>query len=156
MKQYEIWYAIDSTCQINLNLNLDDLKKSHKFVQTIEADNPDDCYNKMQEDEWSPNGEADDTIHCLKLKHVSMSAGDVVIEVADKNMVWQCIGQAAWRRIYGNPEPLQACKEELADKEETVPEFEPSEDRQYPDCASINNLRHAVENTEHERQQAPC
>jgi hypothetical protein len=149
MKQYDIWYAIDPTFSTDHNLNLDDLQKSHKYVQTFEADSLDDCYNKMQEDVWSPDGEGKDLIRCLGVHHISMRIGDIVIEAENKDMAWQCAGEE-WTRIYRSTELSQACNEELADQKGIMPEFQPNGNRQYPVLASIYNLRHAIENTERE------
>lgn len=136
MARYEIWYAVDPSFWKDRNLNHDNLKKSHKFVQVIEAGGLEDCYNKMQHDVWSPNDEADDLIRCLGLNHISMTVGDVVIEAANREM-WQRSVEMKWKRIHKSSQ-LQHARKEASVKETAVALYVPAKERPQDDRALIN------------------
>lgn len=56
------------------------LEKTHVFLGEFEAEDIDGLFEKMQAENWSPNGEAKPLIRSKGLRHTSMSVGDIVIE----------------------------------------------------------------------------
>lgn len=55
------------------------LDKTHVFLKCLEAEDADDVWMKMQAHNWSPNGEARVLIAGKRLRHTSMSVGDVMV-----------------------------------------------------------------------------
>lgn len=85
MKKFDIFYQVhndDFSFFNRSDLTVKNLKNSHVFVMRITAKDLEDCYVKMQGENYSPNGEARDLIESLGLWHTSMSVNDVVYDVA--------------------------------------------------------------------------
>ena len=55
------------------------LAETHVYLKQIEADSLEDVFEKMQGDNWSPNGEANELIQSKGLRHTSMSVGDIIV-----------------------------------------------------------------------------
>jgi len=96
--QYKVWYG--KSWDIDRN-NLDNqAKQTFVDLMTIEADNLDDVYYKMQGEVWSPNGEARGFIRSKGLEHTSMSTGDVIEDVeAGKFYMVQFFGFKECERV---------------------------------------------------------
>lgn len=60
------------------------LNNTHVNLRSIDAEDLDDVYAKMQGDVWSPNGEARELILSKGLRHTSMSVGDVILDPISK------------------------------------------------------------------------
>jgi hypothetical protein len=54
------------------------LEKTHVFLREVLATSIEDVFWQMQGENWSPRGEARPLIEKLRLRHTSMSVGDVV------------------------------------------------------------------------------
>jgi len=54
------------------------LEQTHTLVGTLDIDNPEEAWQMMQGEFWSPRGEANSFIRELGLRHTSMSVGDIV------------------------------------------------------------------------------
>jgi len=54
------------------------LQNTHVLLGEIKVNNPEDAFNKLQGENWSPYGEARAFIQNLQLKHTSMSVGDII------------------------------------------------------------------------------
>lgn len=54
------------------------LERTHVCVGALDVDDPEDAFQMMQGENWSPNGEANAFIRDLGLAHTSMSVGDIV------------------------------------------------------------------------------
>jgi len=57
-----------------------ELPDTHTLLKTVEANNLDGVYARMQAENWSPNGEARELIRSKGLRHTSMSVGDVIYD----------------------------------------------------------------------------
>ena len=71
------------------------LKRTHKLLGTVGTHNPDEIFNMMQGEAWSPNGEARAFISHLGIHHTSMSVGDVIeigskLLMVDGNDFYEC------------------------------------------------------------------
>jgi hypothetical protein len=62
----------------NLVPSLATIEKTHTLVGTLDVSDPEDAYQMMQGENWSPRGEARGLIAGLGLQHTSMSVGDIV------------------------------------------------------------------------------
>jgi hypothetical protein len=80
MTKYLVWYAKEHVGQEQFDVTAWNIKETHRPLAVVEANNIDDVYNRMQGENWSPNGEARELILALGLTHTSMSVGDVVQE----------------------------------------------------------------------------
>jgi hypothetical protein len=54
------------------------LEQTHVCVGTLNIDHPEEAWQMMQGEFWSPKGEANSFILGLGLQHTSMSVGDIV------------------------------------------------------------------------------
>jgi hypothetical protein len=54
------------------------VERTHVCIGSISVDDPEDAYELMQGERWSPHGEARPLIEAHGLKHTSMSMGDIV------------------------------------------------------------------------------
>ena len=72
------------------------LNFSHRRVRTLTAASPDEVYQQMQAEIWSPHGEARRLIRRLRLEHTSLSVGDVVHSASGE--MWVC-DVCGWRPL---------------------------------------------------------
>ncbi len=72
METYEVYYSNNGNCP---NPKIGD---THFFVKKVTADHPEDVFEQMQADFWSPNNEAEKLIDLLGVGHTSMAVGDVI------------------------------------------------------------------------------
>lgn len=72
------------------------LGKTHAYLKMVEAEGLNDLFNKMQGEQWSPNGEARKLIEEKGLNHTSMSTGDVVID--EEGTVWM-VDLIGWKTL---------------------------------------------------------
>lgn len=92
-KRYRVYYAKSPVFLPNPGLRRSNLGDTHVWLMDLEAENPEDVFQKMQGEVWSPNGEAKGLISTRGLCHTSMSVGDVVYNVeADKYFEVDMIG----------------------------------------------------------------
>jgi hypothetical protein len=73
------------------------LHKTHIQVTATDAKDPDELYQKMQGEVWSPNGEAREVLQKLGIGHTSMTTGDIAV-CEDDGKVWFC-DRAGWIRL---------------------------------------------------------
>lgn len=73
----EIWYQRPEQFG-ELTVHPTNLKETHILLGKVKSERPDNIFNFMQGEHWSPNGEARELIESLGLEHTSMSTGDVV------------------------------------------------------------------------------
>jgi sugar phosphate isomerase/epimerase len=58
------------------------LSATHVHLKDIKADTREEALARMQENIFSPNGEAFDLIQSKELQHTSMTIGDVLVDEA--------------------------------------------------------------------------
>ena len=61
-----------------VNIDKNDLSKTHIHLGNIDIDDPEEIFEKLQGESWSPNGEAKELIQSKGLQHTSMSVGDII------------------------------------------------------------------------------
>ena len=105
MKNYDIYYSKNPEdaliCVLKgelPKLTISDLKNTHIYLKRIKAISLEDVFMQMQEENWSPNGEARGIIKSKGLKHTSMSVGDVVREI-ETDTVYRCAA-FGWEKIF--------------------------------------------------------
>jgi hypothetical protein len=54
------------------------LERTHVLVGSLNIDHPEEAWEMMQGENWSPEGEARHLIQALGLQHTSMSVGDII------------------------------------------------------------------------------
>lgn len=57
---------------------VDTLETTHIKLREVEAEDPEEVFDMMQGENWSPNGEARPLIQSLGLQHTSLSVGDII------------------------------------------------------------------------------
>ena len=94
MTSYRIWYmrpdffshglcGADWLERIGMLPDPEDLAKTHVAVTSIEAPSLEAVYDRMQGENWSPNGEARALLDAKGLDHTSMSTGDIAVFAED-------------------------------------------------------------------------
>jgi hypothetical protein len=81
----------------------ENLRDTHRMVCILESPSLEQCFDLMQGENWSPNGEAWDLIEALGVTHTSMSVGDVAVDENDNahlvmGMGWKNMGKLPERR----------------------------------------------------------
>jgi hypothetical protein len=90
---------MEPTFVVDPNLTMENLKDTHRYLVTVEAETKDQVYSYMQGENWSPNGEMRPVIIALHLHHTSMSVGDVLVtDVNDKEIGLQ-VAPLGWKLI---------------------------------------------------------
>ncbi len=79
-------------------------KQEYAMVRELEAKDLEDAFMKMQEDIWSPRGEARPILDRLGLKHTSMCVGDVF---QDEKGVYHLIELFGFRRVKTLPKKVK-------------------------------------------------
>lgn len=74
----EIWYCKKPIYHDSVVPNLETLSDTHELLGEINETDLNRIYDRMQGEEWSPNGEAREFILGLELGHTSMSIQDVI------------------------------------------------------------------------------
>lgn len=95
-----IWYSKNLRDVMNAPIDLKDLSKTHTYLGSIDC-TKNEVMTVMQGENWSPSGEAKDFISNNKLKHTSMSQGDV-FTIDEKTYQIGLYGEA---QIVGPSEP---------------------------------------------------
>lgn len=99
--KYEVWYlkpeALRTTLQGPNALEPRRLKRTHAYLKTVEIEFEDGdpleaVLFKMQEEIWSPNGEAKNLIQSLKLDHTSMSVDDIIVDEQGRVFIVEAMG----------------------------------------------------------------
>jgi hypothetical protein len=95
--KYQVWYMKPSFFRgiVGDSPDPNNLSATHVHLKDIEADNLEDGLYRMQEDIWSPNGEALDLIQSKGLQHTSMTVGDVLVDERDAVYLVTAIGFSA-------------------------------------------------------------
>ena len=106
MPMYHVYYARRPTFHAGGELGTppltaDELRLSHAWLFEIEAASLDDAFQRMQGENWSPNGEARELLQALGLRHTSMSVGDVLRD--PDGAYWECLHQG-WRPLAAEAE----------------------------------------------------
>lgn len=82
--KYQIWYMKPEFFRDGiLEIQVPDphnLAATHVYLKDTEASGLDAVYDGMQDEVWSPNGEARELIQSKGLVHTSMSVGDVIVD----------------------------------------------------------------------------
>jgi hypothetical protein len=79
-KRYDVIYQLPAR-------SIQNVYDGYAIVKTIEAESLEDVFEKMQGENWSPNGEARELILSLGLTHTSMMVGDVIYDIVE-NKYW--------------------------------------------------------------------
>ena len=92
--RYDVWYMKPEWFREGIlgGESKGSLTSTHVFLKTVEAENLDQVFSKMQGENWSPNGEARDLIIEKGLQHTSMSVGDVAVDEDGKVHIVQRSG----------------------------------------------------------------
>lgn len=104
MKTYVVFYRRDSESRYDLSLTKTDVisGKTHNLLKFESADSLHSLFNKLQEEVWSPEGEANELIKAKGLMHTSMSSGDCAMELST-GLIWECHAYG-WRQLSDIPE----------------------------------------------------
>ncbi len=71
--------------------------KDFQIVGTIRARDLEDVFVRMQGDNWSPEGEANNLLHEKGLMHTSMSVGDLVFDLQANT--WHLVAGIGFRQV---------------------------------------------------------
>lgn len=91
MRTFDIWYmkpgffpyGVRGFVSVRANGMVPDpnrLQDTHIFLTKVNAENVEDAFVKMQGENWSPNGQAQDLIIGKGLMHTSMAVGDIIVD----------------------------------------------------------------------------
>lgn len=108
-RDFAVYYAINPKFVPDPSLTVSRLAQTHCRVMSIRIRDGNDgnmfmdkillqrVFERMQCENWSPNGEAKEVIRALNLHHTSMSAGDVIYDRAKQ--IYHQIGILNFIRI---------------------------------------------------------
>jgi hypothetical protein len=72
------------------------MEKTHVFLFEVLGTSIESVFWQLQGENWSPHGEARPLIECLRLRHTSMSVGDVIQAPGGRYYICQPWG---WKEI---------------------------------------------------------
>lgn len=130
-----VFYRKNPTFREDVRLIKNDVldNKTHIYVDSLDAPNPEEVFRLMQAEFWSPNGEKRSYIKSQGLSHTSMSVGDVIGTYAlNRLFLLQCCS-SGWKRV------PTARKPEISNLGEIVGWFKAFEQRaeEYSESLSV-------------------
>lgn len=77
------------------------LERTHVLVGSLDIDHPEEAWEMMQGERWSPRGEANSFIRALGLQHTSMSVGDII----EKEGAFWMVDGCGFKRLANRLDP---------------------------------------------------
>ena len=98
-KTWRVFYRKEPTFVEDANLTMANLKETHAYLISVEAESKDRVFDMMQGENFSPDGYMKPVIIALHLHHTSMSVGDVLLTDVGNRTIGVQVARVGWKII---------------------------------------------------------